>query len=162
MPELVDCHKVDEDAESSLCNEHPEESIDDRLYSAVKCFGLMSEEDSCSNCWSAEGLEHLDRYLLLLKGVCGLSRDLIAEVQVPAVLGEAPDEQEDDCGYDVSHQDHELHVEPCAELNVIWCLSGGCSLVAEVLEDPVSADSVDSVELDKQSKYDSKLVPHVR
>ena len=122
----------------------------------------MSEEDSCSNCWSAEGLEHLDRDVLLLKGVCGLSRDLIAEVQVPAVLGEAPDEKEDDRRDDVCHQDHELYVEPGTELDIIWGLSGARSLVAKVLEDPVPADSVDGVELDEQSENDGELVPHVR
>lgn len=122
----------------------------------------MCEEDSCGNCWGAEGLEDLDGDLLLLEGVCGLSRDLIAEVQVPAVLGEAADEEEDDSRDDVSHQYHELHVEPGAELNVIWGLGGGRSLVAKVLEDPVPADSVDCVELNEQSQDDGELVPHVR
>ena len=35
-------------------------------------------------------------------------------------------------------------------------------MVAKVLEDPVPADSVDSVELNEQSQHDGELVPHVR
>ena len=122
----------------------------------------MCEKDSCGNCWGAEGLEDLDGHVLLLEGVCGLSRDLIAEVQVPSVLGEAADEEEDDSRDDVGHQYHELHVEPGAKLDVIWGLCGSRSLVAKVLEDPVPADSVDSVELNEQSQDDGQLVPHVR
>ena len=122
----------------------------------------MCEEDSCGDCWGAEGLEDLDGHVLLLEGVCGLSRDLIAEVQVPSVLGEAADEEEDDSRDDVGHQYHELHVEPGAKLDVIWGLCGSRSLVAKVLEDPVPADSVDCVELNEQSQNDGELVPHVR
>ena len=53
---------------------------------------MVEEENISSDSRCAEGLENFHGDVLLLERIGILSSDLVAEIQVPAILCEAPNE----------------------------------------------------------------------